>query len=222
MSIFTRPRQSSPMNNLMRNREVIIVDYGMGNIASVANMVRKSSGVAKISNKKTEILKASKLIIPGVGAFDHGVNQLQELDLFSAIQKMGSEGIPVLGICLGMQLLAKRSEEGTLNGLGLIDAKFKRFSFGSEFPLRVPHVGWNHVHVEKDNLLIPGDMTEQRFYFTHSYHAVCANKNDILATTEYGYSFPAAYCRNKVFGVQFHPEKSHRFGMTLIKKFLEI
>lgn len=210
------------MINYEEKAMLIIVDYGMGNIASVANMVRKSSGVAKISNKKTEILKASKLIIPGVGAFDHGVNQLQELDLFSAIQSVASEGIPVLGICLGMQLLSRRSEEGSLNGLGLIDAEFKRFSFESEFPLRIPHVGWNHVHVEKDNLLIASDMSEQRFYFTHSYHAVCGNKNDILAVTEYGYSFPAAYCHNKVFGVQFHPEKSHRFGMALIKKFLEI
>lgn len=201
---------------------MIIVDYGLGNIASVLNMVRKVGGNAKISNHRDEILKDSKIILPGVGSFDHGVNQLQSLNLFSAIREVASKGTPILGICLGMQLLANRSEEGGLKGLGLIDAEFKLFDFDKKTTLRIPHVGWNHVRVVKDNPLIPNDDSEQRFYFTHSFHAVCAREADVLATTEYGYPFTAAYCRDKIFGVQFHPEKSHRFGMALIKKFLEL
>lgn len=194
----------------------------MGNITSVANMIRKVGGRVNISGDKRDILAATRLILPGVGAFDHGIKQLQELGLFSAIQEKATSGAPLLGICLGMQLLANRSEEGGMNGLGLIDAEFKRFSFEGELSQRVPHVGWNHVHVTKTNALIPADRSEQRFYFTHSYHAVCANEEDVLATTEYGYEFPAAYCRNNVYGVQFHPEKSHRFGMALIRNFLDL
>lgn len=201
---------------------ILVVDYGMGNIASVANMVRKLGGSAEVSGQMERILAASKLILPGVGAFDHGVNQLHVLGIFSVIQEMASRGVPILGICLGMQLLSNRSEEGRLNGLALIDAEFKRFSFEINSLFRVPHVGWNHVRVVKENPLIPKDGSEQRFYFTHSYHAVCANEGDVLATTEYGYSFASAYCRDNVFGVQFHPEKSHRFGMELIKNFLEL
>lgn len=201
---------------------LIVIDYGLGNLASVLNMIRKVGGSAKVSSNPDDILNASKLILPGVGAFDHGVKQLQLLGLFSAIQEMALKGTPVLGICLGMQLLANKSEEGQLEGLGLINAGFKRFVFGEELHLRVPHVGWNHVGVVKENPLIPNDGSEQRFYFTHSYHAVCANDADALATTVYGYNFTAAYCRDNIFGVQFHPEKSHRFGMALFKRFLEL
>jgi glutamine amidotransferase len=201
---------------------IVIVDYGLGNLASVMNMVNKAGGKAKISNKSNDILDASRLILPGVGAFDYGVSQLQSLGLFVQIQNLASKGVPILGICLGMQLLANRSEEGSLKGLALIDAYFKRFSFESTTSLNIPHVGWNQTNVVKTNPLIPRDGTEQRFYFTHSYHAVCSKDTDILATTDYGYTFPSAYCRDNVFGVQFHPEKSHRFGMALIKSFLHI
>jgi glutamine amidotransferase len=121
-----------------------------------------------------------------------------------------------------MQLLANISEEGKLKGLGLIDAEIKRFSFETKSSFRVPHVGWNHVQVVKDNPLIPGNGSEQRFYFTHSYHAVCRQEKDILAITEYGYTFTSAYCRKNIYGVQFHPEKSHRFGLALIKNFVKL
>jgi len=210
------------MNNLMHGKNVTIVNYGMGNIASVLNMVGKMGGIAEISSDKNEVRTASKLILPGVGAFDHGIRQLKKFGLFETIQSMASEGIPILGICLGMQLLSKRSEEGNLKGLGLINAEFKQFSFDNGSSFRVPHVGWNQIRVEKQNLLIDKGANEKRFYFTHSYHAVCANEDDVLATTEYGYSFASAYCRDDIFGVQFHPEKSHRFGMALIKSFLEL
>jgi imidazole glycerol-phosphate synthase subunit HisH len=201
---------------------IIVVNYGLGNLASVANMVRKAGGDVKISNLPNELLSASKLILPGVGSFDHGITCLQSLGLFDAIQKAASKGILILGICLGMQLLAKRSEEGTLNGLGLIDAEFKRFRFNRSSSLRVPHVGWNFVHVVKENPLIPSNDCNQRFYFTHSYHAICNNEANIMATTNYGYPFTSVYGRDHIFGVQFHPEKSHRFGFALIKRYVEL
>jgi len=201
---------------------ITIINYGLGNLASVLNMVRKVGGSARVSSDLHDLLGSSKLILPGVGSFDHGIKQLRLLGLFSAIQEMALRGVPILGICLGMQLLSNRSEEGIEEGLGLIDAEFKRFSFGSESPLNVPHVGWNHINIVKENPLISHDGSEKRFYFTHSYHAICSHESDILATTEYGYTFTAAYSRDNVFGVQFHPEKSHRFGMELIKRFLDL
>lgn len=201
---------------------ITIVDYGIGNVGSVLNMVRKVGGVATATSRREDVMSASHLILPGVGAFDYGVQQLKRLDLFSALVEKARSGTPLLGICLGMQLLGVRSEEGVLEGLRLIDATFRRFSCESERPLPIPHVGWREVRVIKDNPLIGNDEKTPRFYFTHSYHAVCADEQDVLATAEYGYVFTAAYCRGNVFGVQFHPEKSHRFGMVVIKNFLSI
>lgn len=211
--------------NLVRriiNQMLTIIDYGLGNIASVQNMLRRVGGQAKISNEPDDLSNASALILPGVGSFDHGVKQLHSQGLFSAIQELVMKGVPILGICLGMQLLAKKSDEGTLNGFGFINAEFKRFSFNKESTLKIPHVGWNNIKVVRENPLIFINKEPDRFYFTHSYHAVCADETDIIAVAEYGDSFPAAYWRNNVFGVQFHPEKSHRFGMELLKKFLEV
>lgn len=201
---------------------IAVVNYGLGNISSIVNMIKKVGGSANICSDKNEILKADKIILPGVGSFDHGIKQLHTSDLFFSIQKKAFEGTFLLGICLGMQLLGKCSEEGQLPGLGLIDAEFKRFTFQNTETYKVPHVGWNHVLVEKPNSLLPFDNSEQRFYFTHSYHAICKNQEDVLATTDYGYVFPSAYCRGNVYGVQFHPEKSHRFGMALMKRFVEL
>lgn len=205
-----------------RTTSVVIVDYGSGNLASVLNMVRKAGGTATITRDLGAIGNATRLILPGVGAFDHGIRQMRELGLFDAFRERASSGVPVLGICLGMQLLASGSEEGSLEGFGLVDATVRRFAFPAEKPLRVPHVGWNTVQVSRPNPLIPGDGEEQRFYFTHTYHAVCANEGDVIATTDYGYPFAAAYAHGNVFGVQFHPEKSHRFGMAVIRNFLSL
>ncbi len=205
------------------NESCVVVDYQLGNIASVVNMIRKVGGKAVVASSKEEILTATKLILPGVGAFDHGIEQLHKLDFFTAIQDKAVDGTPLLGICLGMQLLAHHSEEGSSSGLGLIDAEFQKFSFDSTSTLRVPHVGWNNVSAVKSNPLLPTDSnTEQRFYFTHSYYAVCANLDSVIATAEYGQKFPAVYHHNHIYGAQFHPEKSHRFGMTMIKNFLDI
>ena len=201
---------------------VTIVDYGLGNIASVSNMIRKVGEETVVSNDQKDILTASKIILPGVGSFDHGISQLHRLNLFSALQKKAEAGTPFLSICLGMQLLSNKSEEGRLEGLGLINAEFIKFSFDADSNYRVPHVGWNQVQVEKENPLIPKSAYQQRFYFTHSYHAVCNNETDILTTTDYGFPFTSAYSHKNIFGVQFHPEKSHKFGMNLFKRFLEL
>jgi imidazole glycerol-phosphate synthase subunit HisH len=202
---------------------ITIVDYQSGNIASVANMIRRIGGNVIISKDEKEIASASKLILPGVGAFDHGIEQLHYLGLFSVIKNKIADGTPLLGICLGMQLLAKQSEEGTLQGFGVIDAEFRRFSANFKPGLRVPHVGWNYANIVNDNALLKIDTENQnRFYFTHSYYAVCNDNASILATTSYGHDFPSIYFRENVYGVQFHPEKSHRFGMKLVRNFMDI
>lgn len=201
---------------------VVIVDYESGNLASVLNMVRKVGGRATITRDRKAVEDATKLILPGVGAFDHGVLQLRQVGLFDVFREKALGGTPVLGLCVGMELFGVSSEEGQEKGLGLIDATWKRFAFPQDAELRVPHVGWNTVTVRKPNKLISSDEGEQRFYFTHSYHAVCANEADVLATTDYGYPFAAAFSRDNIYGVQFHPEKSHRFGMALMRNFLSL
>lgn len=212
----------NPPSAAATTTSVVIVDYGSGNLASVLNMVRKVGGNASITRDLHAIEDATKLILPGVGAFDHGVNRLRELGLFDPVKAKASSGIPVLGLCLGMQLLGTRSEEGQQSGLGLVDATMHRFAFPAEAELRVPHVGWNTVDVRKTNALIPATGAEQRYYFTHSFHAVCTNQDDVLATADYGYPFAAAVSHGNVYGVQFHPEKSHRFGMALMRNFLSL
>ena len=201
---------------------IVIVDYECGNIASVLNMIRKAGGDAIVSGSREVIEQASKLILPGVGAYDQGMSHLHAKKLPAVLQTRAAAGVPLLGICLGMQLLGLGSEEGKLPGLGLIAARFKRFVFEADSAMHIPHVGWNTVHAQKTNCLIPGDQEEKRYYFDHSYYAVCAEEKDVLATTEYGHGFPSAYSRASVDGVQFHPEKSHRFGLSLIKRFLDI
>lgn len=205
-----------------KNNITIIINYGLGNLASVYNMIQKVGGNCKISSGMKDIENASRLILPGVGSFDHGIKQLKSFDLFDVIQTVVKAGTPILGICLGMQLLTKNSEEGKLEGLSFVDVECKRFSFKNDTELRVPHVGWNTIQIEKENKIIPKNETEHRFYFTHSYFAICNNKEDKLAITNYGIDFTAAFSHNNIYGVQFHPEKSHRFGMDLFKRFIEL
>ena len=200
---------------------IVIVDYGCGNVASVLNMIGKAGGVAEISGEQEVVRAATKIILPGVGAFDHGMKQLHAAGLSDVIKERAESGATVLGICLGMQLLSNGSEEGALPGLGLINAHFRRFE-PREGALRVPHMGWNVVHLEKENKFLISDGGEQRFYFAHSYHAVCENPHDILASTHYGTAFPSAYANENIVGMQFHPEKSHRFGLAVMKRFIEV
>lgn len=196
---------------------IVIIDYEAGNIASVLNMIRKAGGDAVVSGRREDVERATKLVLPGVGSFDHGMTHLHAKQLPSLIKERAEAGVPLLGICLGMQLLGMQSEEGVQPGLGLIRAAFKKFS---DHELRVPHVGWNTVKVVKESPLLEKVAEECRYYFVHSYYAVCHDPVDVLSTTEYGAPFVSAYSRANVVGVQFHPEKSHRFGLQLMKRFL--
>jgi glutamine amidotransferase len=166
--------------------------------------------------------KADKIILAGVGAFDYGMTSINSMWREELENAVLVRRIPILGICLGMQLMCKSSEEGHLPGLGWIDAKVRRFSWSSNLNLKLPHMGWNTVKIVKSNPLLEIGNDEQRFYFVHSYHVVCNNPRDVLATAHYGYDFTAAINHENIFGVQFHPEKSHRFGIQLVSNFLRL
>lgn len=199
-----------------------IIDYGVGNLNSVANMIRHVGGKCLVSDDFQQVSKADKLILPGVGTFDFGMDSLRRSGLIDALKIAVLERkVPVLGICLGMQLMMEKSEEGFLAGLGWIGGYVKKFAFDST-DLKIPHMGWNELDILRPNSLIIQDEPGQRFYFVHSYHVVCSNQNDIAATCSYGYDFTASFAHENIFGVQFHPEKSHRFGMSLMKRFVEI
>lgn len=201
---------------------LVIIHSGLGNIGSLCNMLAKIGCQAKLGVNATDIEQASHLILPGVGAFDQGMQALHKNGLVEALNEaVLTRNIPILGICLGMQLMCQSSEEGSLPGLGWIDAEIKRFNPTSERQFKVPHTGWNKVKVRKANSIIPADDQEQRFYFVHSYHVVCHQEDDVLATTSYGHDFVSAFVSKNMWGVQFHPEKSHRFGMALMKNFVE-
>ncbi len=198
---------------------IAIVDYGMGNIFSVQNMFKHIDvREIKLTKEKSEIEQADKIILPGVGAFDNGMMNLNASGLIEVLnQKVLIEKKPVLGICLGMQLLTKSSEEGNLPGLSWINAKTKKFNFENS-ELKIPHMGWNYVNVCRDSLLTK--MGEKnKYYFVHSYYVECENENDVLATCDYGFDFCCMIEHENIFGAQFHPEKSHKFGMELLKRF---
>ena len=197
---------------------ITIIDYGMGNLGSIINMLGKI-GVEAVSTSKIEdIEKARKIILPGVGSFDTAINNLNKLGLMTVLnKKVTEERIPTLGLCLGMQLLTEKSEEGKLPGLGWIRGRTIRFKF--EDNLKIPHMGWNTINIKKRSPLLRGLDNGSRFYFVHSYHLVCDDEKDILATADYGYEFPTVVERKNVLGVQFHPEKSHKFGMKLLENF---
>lgn len=199
---------------------IVIVDYGLSNLLSVANMVGKVGGICKISSQPKDILSADKLILPGVGAFDRGMGALNSVGLVEPLKNFAlTQRKPILGICLGMQLMTMGSDEGTLPGLGWLNATVKRFS--NKDGLKVPHMGWNTVSLLRKNPILPATKEEQRFYFVHSYKVVANEENIIIGETTYGEAFCSIFQKENIFGVQFHPEKSHKFGMNLIKNFLE-
>ncbi|MBI2265748.1 MAG: imidazole glycerol phosphate synthase subunit HisH [Armatimonadetes bacterium] len=204
---------------------LLIVDYDLGNIGSLLNMFKKI-GIQDvlISSFPEDIKKADKLVLPGVGAFDNGMKNLKELGLISLLNDMVLEKQkPILGVCLGMQLFTKASEEGVLEGLSWIDATTRRFNFENNGEnLRVPHMGWNTVKVSRPSPLLHGIDETSRFYFVHSYRVVCNHREDVLLETHYGMDFTSAFHKNNIYGVQFHPEKSHRFGMQLLENFSRI
>lgn len=201
---------------------VSILDYGLGNLGSIRNMFRKI-GVETLSVDSPEgLLGASKILLPGVGAFDAGMRALKARGLTEPLLDRARAGIPILGICLGMQLLTRGSEEGTLPGLGLFDASCRRLLVPIGSALKVPHMGWAQLTRRKASHLLQGLDDKARFYFVHSYHVVCTDPADVLATSDHGGEFVAMIERGNVVGAQFHPEKSHRFGMQVFRNFAEI
>ncbi len=201
---------------------IIILDVGIGNVCSVLNMLRRAGGSAKISADVSDIASASAFILPGVGSFDNGMEKLTGSDFFETFKdKVLVDKTPILGICLGMQLLFNASEEGESKGLGWLDGKIKKFDFQGNHQLKIPHMGWNVVKPINQRALFLDMPDEARFYFVHSFHVTCEDSNDISAEAHYGYPFVCSVARDNIFGVQFHPEKSHRFGLALFKNFLE-
>ncbi len=202
---------------------IIITDYGMGNLRSVQNKFRRMGNECKISSKHDDILKADKLILPGVGHFKHGMKQLKELRLIDILnKKVIEEKTPILGICLGTQIFAKHSEEGDCDGLGWIDAGVVKFTVSDKIKFKVPHMGWNDVKVINSTNLDKGLKEDDQFYFVHSYHLQCENPSDIWMTSIYDYEFTSAIHHGNIYGTQFHPEKSHDAGYELLKKFAEL
>lgn len=202
---------------------IVIVDLKLGNLRSIANSFTKAGSKPVISDEPKVIKQASKIVLPGVGSFEQGMKNLEESGLIDLLTtRVIDEGVPTLGICLGMQLLANWGEEGEVDGLGWIKGKVKKFAFTSEYSLRVPHVGWNTIRGQKTSPLLQGLEDMPRFYFTHSYHFICENPENSLALTSYGYNFTSIVHKNNLYGVQFHPETSHSDGIRLLKNFIGI
>jgi len=200
---------------------IAIVNYGLGNLGSIQNMLKRIGADSIITSDIVEIKKANKIILPGVGAFDTGMKNLKDFGLFDILnEKVLIEKVPVLGICLGMQLLADGSEEGNSLGLGWVKGYCKRFNFGNTSSLKVPNMGWSNLLIKKPTRLID-EIEDQRYYFVHSYYVRCGNSEDILAESTYGIKFTCAVEKDNILGVQFHPEKSHKFGMNLLNNFIE-
>lgn len=199
---------------------IAILDYGLGNLGSIANMLKVIGEKSKITNKEDEIRAADGIILPGVGAFDAGMQKLNASGLTQTIKECAENGTPILGICLGMQLMGRKSEEGSLHGLGLIPFECKKFTFPGDTNLKIPHMGWDIVDIKQSNPLVNNLEGSQRYYFVHSYHAVCDRDENVLMTCDYGYKFVASVVKGNIMGVQFHPEKSHDFGLALLTNFV--
>jgi len=203
---------------------VVIVDYGMGNLGSIQNMLKRIGVESMISSEEKVIDSAQRLIIPGIGAFDNGMRKLSEFGLIQVLNKKAMlDKIPILGICLGMQLMTESSEEGISKGLGWLKGKTIKFKFdGENKKLKIPHMGWNTIEIKKTCPLFEDLPEEKRFYFVHSYHVELDAEPDSLSTTNYGYDFTSMFQYDNLYGVQFHPEKSHKYGMKLLKNFVSL
>lgn len=199
---------------------VVIVDLCLGNFRSVLKAFERLQVPAVVSSRQEEILRASKLVLPGVGHFKQAMENLHRKNLVDALSdSVLKRQIPILGICLGMQMLSRWSEEGNLAGMGWLDAITTRFDHAEERRYPIPHMGWNRVEPCVDSPLFHGIEQDDEFYFAHSYHLVCPTERSVLATTTYGIRFPSAVRVDNIWGVQFHPEKSHRAGLKVLENF---
>lgn len=201
---------------------IVIVDVGLCNAGSIVNMLRASGVEAVRTTSPAVVGEAERLILPGIGSFDAGMSRLEESGLIPALHaRVCDARIPVLGICLGMQMMTQSSEEGQRAGLGWIKARTRRFQFETTAAnLRVPHMGWNNVEFSPDMRLAAGLTVPARFYFVHSYHVELADDAGVVAAhSNYGYRFVSGFSDGNIHGVQFHPEKSHRFGLQLLRNF---
>lgn len=203
---------------------ITIIDYGLGNIKAFVNVYDRLNIPIKIAKTKPDLFDATKIILPGVGAFDYAMDQLNKSGMRDELEnKVIRDKVPVIGICVGMQILAKSSEEGNLPGLGWIDGEVLKFDINSiPYKTRLPHMGWNSIKPINENTLLNGFNNESRFYFLHSYYFVCNNQQDIISTTQYGIDFSSAINHNNIFGIQFHPEKSHSNGVSLLNNFAKL
>ena len=200
---------------------ITIIDYGLGNIKAFVNVYNRLNIKTKIAQKASDIEGASKIILPGVGAFDYAISQLNNSGMRDEIEKkVLINRIPIMGICVGMQILAKSSDEGTLPGLGWINGKVKKFETSINSPsIKLPHMGWNTIKPVNNSPLMIGFSDNSRFYFLHSYYFIVENKKDIISTTNYGLGFSSGVSSDNIFGIQFHPEKSHANGIRLLQNF---
>jgi len=200
-----------------------IVDYGLGNILAFQNMYKRLNVDVSVARTAAQLADASRIILPGVGAFDHAMELLDASGMRATLDELVlRRRVPVLGICVGMQILAQSSEEGRLAGLGWIDARVRSFDALKRDDLLLPHMGWNDVQPITSAPLFAGLLSEGRFYFLHSYYFECARDQDVAARTTYGVDFACAVHAGNIYGVQFHPEKSHHFGAQLLKNFSEL
>lgn len=200
---------------------ISIINYGLGNLGSICNMFKKIGHESQIINHPDELDNATKIILPGVGSYDTGMKNLHEGNWIEPLNKrVLIDKVPTLGICLGMQLMCRSSEEGIIGGLGWIEADTTKFVFENS-SLKIPHMGWNECKIKKSSKLIKPSSECPRFYFVHSYYVKVDNSSDILFETQYGFNFTSAFERDNIIGMQFHPEKSHKFGLTILKNFAE-
>jgi len=199
---------------------IVVVDYGMGNLHSIAKALECVGGNVLVSGKGEDIKKADKIVLPGVGAFRDGVANLKKRGLDKILISEVEKKKPLLGICLGMQLLANKSYEfGEYEGLSLIDSEVKKFN--ESIQLRVPHMGWNNIEILKDHVLLKGVKNNSDFYFVHSYFMECKNNEDVFAECSYGNNFPVIVAKDNIFITQFHPEKSQKNGLKILKNFAD-